>query len=78
MYPVELSERLGHTSVSVTMNVYAHLIPTSDRRHLRPHLQPRIRSTQLVDEPIDRAQALDVDGNVDRSRLETVTGVDEE
>jgi integrase len=34
MYPLELSERLGHTTVSITMDVYAHLIPRSDRRHL--------------------------------------------
>lgn len=34
MHPLELSERLGHSTVSVTMDVYSHLIPQTSRHHL--------------------------------------------
>ena len=36
MYPVELSERLGHTSVWITMNVYAHVTPDLIFSHSPP------------------------------------------
>ena len=31
-----VSERLGHTSIAMTLNVYAHVIPAQDREAAAP------------------------------------------
>ena len=44
-------ERLGHSDITVTLNVYGHLLPSLEEQ-LTDGLDELYRSTDAVDEPI--------------------------
>ena len=57
-----ISERLGHESVTTTLNIYAHLFPSSKVKlstNCKNYMHQKNNSTELVPEYKKRAETLD-------------------
>lgn len=61
--PVYVKEQLGHSSIQITVDIYGHLIPSSNRRAVNRLDNPQQSATYAQPPKTEKPQPLEIMAN---------------
>ncbi|HSQ85753.1 MAG TPA: site-specific integrase, partial [Desulfobacterales bacterium] len=61
--PVYVKEQLGHSSIQITVDIYGHLIPSSNRGAVNQLDNPQLPATYAQPKKAEKPQPIEVTAN---------------